>query len=395
MRPPWLLLLASTLLLSSQHTSTYAQTPPPTAFTPTPVYYSQSVFIPHQKLFIHGGTTNEGAQPISQTFYIDLSQKWPASKPIYGKLVDGTAAMGTTTTLSNSFWYSFYQSSAFKININSGAWESLPPPKDLGTRDDLPAVTDPAANQIYILNGYAVGNVIQGTIRFDTTTILSSNGSQLAPRLGGFTTTWSTVTKGAIVFGGYNLDGFGVPVTEKTMYNYIPIGDITNKIFNASDSGESPAARFDHCMVEAYNGTKMILFGGYEKPGRFLNDIYILDVATLKWTKGTPGGPTVARRRASCAVTNDYFVVWGGAVPDPISSTMTALSQNVTLVYNLVTNQWVDEYSPDPYVPPPPAVTAVTPPSGTGTENGSNPTGTGTGIDTGSNGNSSLDGSLE
>ncbi|KAF9112421.1 hypothetical protein BGW39_004047, partial [Mortierella sp. 14UC] len=291
-------------------------------------------------------------------------------------------------------WYSFYQQSAFKFNIQPGAWETLSKSVELSTKDDLPAITDPATNQIYILNGYAVNNIIQG-MRFDTVSGQFSKENQTTPLVGGFTMTWSSLRKVAFVYGGYTGNGQGgANVAQKPIYMYIPSAPLADSPSTAPDSADIPSARYDHCMVEAYNGTKMILFSGFDQSGHFLDDIYIFDVSSAKWTKGTPGGPTVARRRASCAVTNDYFVVWGGAVPGSAPSTMTAVSQNVTLVYNLVTNQWVDDYSPDPYVPPPPPpnVTVTNPSSGagTGTGSGTNPTGTGTGSSTGSNGNSSL-----
>jgi hypothetical protein len=157
----WLIILASTLLYSS----TDAQTPP-TDYTPTPVYHAHSVFIPRQRLYIHGGATkgsdyvitiNEGAQPIAQTFYIDLSQRWPVSKPIYKRLSDGTTAMGATTTLSNdnNLWYSIYKSVLYKFNFQSDAWETLTTSQSLvpSAREDRPAFSDPATNQIYILSG--------------------------------------------------------------------------------------------------------------------------------------------------------------------------------------------------------------------------------------------------
>ncbi|KAG0380018.1 hypothetical protein BGX24_010617, partial [Mortierella sp. AD032] len=198
--------------------------------------------------------------------------------------------------------------------------------------------------------------------------------------------TWSTQRKTALIFGGLATSN-GAP--QNTMYFYDPTAE--NSIAPTSDDGDRPTARSDHCMVEAYNGTKMILFGGFAT-GQYLDDIYILDVKSLKWTKGTPAGPTLARRRASCAVTNDLFVAWGGAVADPMSKIMTAVRQNITIVYNLKTNQWQDTYSPDPYVPP--LIPAVTTPShsGTGTRGGSNPTGTSAGAESGvmSGNNSSI-----
>ncbi|KAG0355972.1 hypothetical protein BGX24_006510, partial [Mortierella sp. AD032] len=126
----------------------------------------------------------------------------------------------------------------------------------------------------------------------------------------------------------------------------------------------------------------MILFGGVENDS-YLDDIYILDIESLQWTKGTPGGPAVARKRASCAVTNDLFVAWGGASVFPGPGVLP-VSQNITIVYNLKTNQWQDTYSPDPYVPltPPPAITSPSN-SGAGTGSGSNPTDTSAGADSG------------
>ncbi|KAK3839940.1 MAG: hypothetical protein J3R72DRAFT_476127 [Linnemannia gamsii] len=413
MQPMWLLLLTYTLLLSSHHTSftsTHAQTPPST-FTPTILYNSQSVFIERQKLFILGGIQRESNPPdqSNQTFYIDLSKPWTTSNPIYGMLPDGRYAMGATTTLSNnnSFWYSFYGGGLSRFNLQLGSWEYLGTMRGIFARDDLPAFVDPATNLLYILNG--VRNImgptiseILGTIRLDTivpfspTSPIGLQTAQLVD-MAFFTVSWSTLKKTALIFGGIrsNTSGvFAVPnpapnAAQNIMYFYNP--SVKDVILAASDTGDRPTARYDHCMVEAYNGAKMILFGGFVN-GQYLDDIYILDVASLKWTKGTPGGPTVARRLASCAVTNDLFVVWGGAITDPQTMAMTAVSQNVTIVYNLKTNQWQDTYSPDPYVPPLiPAVT--TPPqSGAGTGGGPNPTGTSTGAESGvmSGNNSSI-----
>ncbi|KAF9912734.1 hypothetical protein EC991_009470 [Linnemannia zychae] len=300
--------------------------------------------------------------------------------------------MGPMTTLyaDDSFWYSFYQTIAYRFNIQMGTWDSTSSSVSISVKDYLPAFADPATNQIYILNGYTLNGGIGGTVRFDLNKNEFSYGPQTSTLTGGFTAVWSKKNSAAIISGGYTLGSKFERNPQKTIYTFKPNLDDGDRIQNAMDSGESPPARFDHCMVEAYNGTKMILFGGTDDTGRSFDDIYFLDVATLRWAKGTPGGPTAARYRASCAVTNDYFVVWGGVVSSS-TSTMTAVSQNVTLVYNLVANQWVDSYSPGPYVPPPPSP-AVTTGTGTGTVIGTvpgpNPTGTDT--DTGSNGTPGL-----
>ncbi|KAK3833691.1 MAG: hypothetical protein J3R72DRAFT_477966 [Linnemannia gamsii] len=393
MRPTWLL-LTSTLLFSSLHhsyTSTNAQIP----FTPKPRYHAESVFIERQKLFIHGGIEQDIALLSSQTFYIDLSRPWTTSSPIYGKLANGPAAMGSTTALSDyGLWYSFYDRWVRRYNIQGDFWEEIGEYSKLVPTHDHPAFFDPVTDMFYIPNSNELNGKVYGTFGYDTFDSPEPTGGLFAtvPPEGSFTATWSTLKNTAFIFGGYTTTN-NVKIPQKSLYffDHSSVGNITA---SASDNGDGPTARYDHCMVAAYEGTKMILFGGIGLGDQYLDDIYILDVASLKWTKGTPGGPTVARRHASCAVTNDLFVVWGGAIRDSQTTNMRAVSENVTIVYNLKTNQWQDTYSPDPYVPPPPLSPAVIipPNSGTGTGSGSDPTGAGASGDSGatSGSNSSI-----
>ncbi|KAG0380017.1 hypothetical protein BGX24_010616 [Mortierella sp. AD032] len=136
----------------------------------------------------------------------------------------------------------------------------------------------------------------------------------------------------------------------------------------------TPGPLHDLCL----RGSKMIVFGGIGATNATLGDIYILDAGTLKWTKGVDGGASVARAYTACAVTNDMFVAWGGC-----DGALTTLTSNVTIVYNLKTNQWVSGYSPFPYVEPAtPTGSAAGTPSGTGAGSVSE-TGTGSGTGTG------------
>jgi hypothetical protein len=315
----WLFFILATILqFSSQHPS-YISTHAQTAlaeFIPTPVYLASSVFIPGQKFFIQGGIAdiyNNARPTISQTFYIDLSQKWPTSKPVYGKLPDIPETAGYITALgnNNSNWYFFYQSVQYKFNIPLSTWEKLSPIKsgEFVFKPESPAVNDPTINQIFIMNGepQSFDSVPVSTVRFDPVIGQLSSGSTLVPVYGSFTATWNTLKNHIFIFGGLSLG-----IAQNTLYNYIPSSTNPYLISIAQVSGDNPSARSGHCMVEAYNGTKMILFGGYDQSARTLDDIYILDVSSMKWKKGTPVGSTARRRGASCAVTNDYFVVWSG-----------------------------------------------------------------------------------
>ncbi|KAG0362889.1 hypothetical protein BGX24_005041, partial [Mortierella sp. AD032] len=79
-------------------------------------------------------------------------------------------------------------------------------------------------------------------------------------------------------------------------------------------TGTSPGDVSGHCMVPAYGGTKMILFGGAGLDGVAKAGIYILDVRTREWTEGKAVGPAQARTNMACAVAGDSFLAWGGKI---------------------------------------------------------------------------------
>ncbi|KAF9108507.1 hypothetical protein BGX27_008325 [Mortierella sp. AM989] len=80
----------------------------------------------------------------------------------------------------------------------------------------------------------------------------------------------------------------------------------------ASTTGESPGDLNTHCMVPAYGGSKMVVFGGRSLSRIFSNGIYTLDLASLTWTRGTDIDPSKNRIDMACATSGDNFVAWGG-----------------------------------------------------------------------------------
>ncbi|KAF9927648.1 hypothetical protein FBU30_002987, partial [Linnemannia zychae] len=93
----------------------------------------------------------------------------------------------------------------------------------------------------------------------------------------------------------------------------------------------------EHCMVPAYGGTKMIVFGGWD--GLSLNSeyamtpfysstLYVLDIKSMSWSILSKGS-VLGRRSMACTVVGDNFVAWGG--------------MNL-IVLTLKTNQWTDTY---------------------------------------------------
>ncbi|KAG0007087.1 hypothetical protein BGZ65_008902 [Modicella reniformis] len=110
--------------------------------------------------------------------------------------------------------------------------------------------------------------------------------------------------------------------------------------------GQVPRSRRNSCFVPAYGGSKMILFGG-DTIGSLatLSDIYVLDIATLTWTRGTNVAKKGQRGDAACAVSNDQFISWGGLNMD------TGKIASSTVVYNIKTNRWTKAYIAAPHTP--------------------------------------------
>ncbi|KAF9356471.1 hypothetical protein BGX26_005204 [Mortierella sp. AD094] len=89
----------------------------------------------------------------------------------------------------------------------------------------------------------------------------------------------------------------------------------------------------------------MILYGGFASSttntsGPPYNDIYILDVATFVWTRGSSSTTDTGRGGQACAVSGDYLIVWGGF--------NVLASGTLAMVYNIKTDTWTNSYSPPP-----------------------------------------------
>ncbi|KAF9579493.1 hypothetical protein BGW38_004225 [Lunasporangiospora selenospora] len=110
---------------------------------------------------------------------------------------------------------------------------------------------------------------------------------------------------------------------------------------NFTVGGTVPSPRNFPCLVSAYGGTKQILFGGASLYS-YYSDIYILDLERMRWSQGKSAGIEGARKGMACAVTDDYFIAWGG------DSASGSVKSNVTLIYNMKTNEWQTTFLPQP-----------------------------------------------
>lgn len=109
-------------------------------------------------------------------------------------------------------------------------------------------------------------------------------------------------------------------------------------------TGDVPSPRYGACFTPVAGGRSMVVFGGDTAENVTLRDIYVLDVATWKWTRGPDAPLEDARAGAACAISNDMFVAFAGYVRNPYFNN----NPRLLIVYSLTTNSWVDKFTYTP-----------------------------------------------
>ncbi|KAG0263247.1 hypothetical protein BG011_009082 [Mortierella polycephala] len=159
---------------------------------------------------------------------------------------------------------------------------------------------------------------------------------------------WSIKRKRMLLHGGL-VDS----KANSKLFEFDPNGKANDGWSDVTTTGDQPGSVFAHCMVPAYKGTKMVLFGGRRRIGQSSGSIYILDLETLSWKRGADVDPSQARYSMTCTAAGDSFVVFGG-------SSDTNSPKDDMLIYNLKTNQWTDQFYLNTPPPPPPPPTKTT-----------------------------------
>ncbi|KAG0025395.1 hypothetical protein BGZ81_007204 [Podila clonocystis] len=316
------------------------------AYTPATTYNSASVFIEGKAMFIQSGMTFAGRT--QQAFSIDLSKSWNVASPLYTKMKDGffSVAMPNTLLADGESWFLVANSThSATYNVRTEAITYKASTMAFNISPGLKAVADPANDNIIIPNG-ALTPASATALLYGHSDTFTLTLALLDVPAYGYSIAWSASAKTAFVFGGQ------VGTSLSNFFGrWVNTGNYTWE--RISSTGLNPVGREMGCMVPAYNGAKLVLFGGRTTTGS-LNDIWVYDVLASKWEEGSPGGPKRSRSGHACAVSGDYLIVWGGvlmAIETP---------GDYTSLYNLVTNTWVDQYVP----PVPPKATTTRPGTG-------------------------------
>lgn len=129
---------------------------------------------------------------------------------------------------------------------------------------------------------------------------------------------------GIYLFGG--VDGRGLCSNRLRLVHLTQAGDLVYS--EPTTSGTPPSARCLHTMVYHPSLSLLVVFGGKETNDmcpEIFNDLHILELRTMKWSKMTsPGGtPPRGRWAHSAAVLNNAMVVFGGIEASQFSGSET------------------------------------------------------------------------
>ncbi|KAF9551853.1 hypothetical protein EC957_004176 [Mortierella hygrophila] len=332
------------LILSSSPSFTNAQS------AITTLYGGQSVFIEGKGLYIHGGTVSDTSDTVKnpssgQTFVIDLNNTWSIKNPNIRPLPTLYPSGGTGSTLFNNkiSWFLKGTNAVHIFDMESETWALEKVDNNINPYPSLAAVAVPMDNDyVYLINGYKDANATNSTavmMRYNVQADLVEPMHLAMPVATDHVSIWSTLKGSAFIYGGADY-------VDQSLVEFFPGNpkDITS--VKRAIIGDIPAGRFGHCMVEAYGGAQIYVFGGNTIQGT-TSDIYRIDAHTMRWTRLGAGPTYTARAFAACAVTNDMFVAWGGATWDPTNKRYTVVTTPM-VVYNMRTGEWPSTFDPTP-----------------------------------------------
>ncbi|KAK3804798.1 MAG: hypothetical protein J3R72DRAFT_130096 [Linnemannia gamsii] len=279
-------------------------------------------------LYVHRGIKTPApnqAIEVPQFYSLDLTKSgWDTSNPPWTVLTSHDMALSgdlhsmtvspdgktlTTWYMRDSKNPNAYLAANYSIADNS--WTLVP--FSMALEFPQRPATDPTTGTVYIPGGsvnsmikynFAQGQIITEPIpplvKTDFTTLY------------GYSFVWCQARKSFIFFTS------DISI-KSSFFEYTP----SNSQWRLLPAiGFTPPTRNRSCMESAYNGTKIILFGGMAtKGGPPVGNIYILDVTSMTWTEG-PGGE--GRTLMACSVSGDNFLVWGGKLKKILCSIWTS-----------------------------------------------------------------------
>ncbi|KAF9920384.1 hypothetical protein FBU30_009793 [Linnemannia zychae] len=345
------------------------------AQAPDPVSSMAYTTVDENTLYIQGGQheTATGVFKFNAFWSLDLTRKWDASAPLWSAYPYGGVKPTDLTTSFHTMVYSstfqlFYfwnplKSIAINYYVANKTWEVLAgtPGRVVFETDGYTAAMDSTNNRLYIPGG-------AGTNMFGydfSVQRQSLNPMPMMSTIGwnGYTFVWSEVRKSYLLWGGN-----GPPATSY-FYEFRP--ENGNPWVTLNTTGTVPRQLSQSCMVSAYNGTIMLLFGGHSTDlTYFSKSLYILDIKSMTWSQVPDRQNADSRSAMACSVSGDNFIAWGGF--NGVTGGLKVTAPGAPIIYNLFTKSWTTSYVPGNHFGSPTTMPTV---SKTATSIGEQPTG--------------------
>ncbi|KAF9931284.1 hypothetical protein FBU30_010513 [Linnemannia zychae] len=146
----------------------------------------------------------------------------------------------------------------------------------------------------------------------------------------GYSFVWCELRQSFLIFGGGGDVG-------PYFYEFNPIIGAWTEV---PLIGDVPPRVKSACFIPAYNGTRMVLFGGLTNSSAAVGGIYFLNISSMAWTLGQAVPSEQNRFGMACAVSGDNFIIWGG---QGVTSEGTVKS-GTPLIYNMYTSNWTTQF---------------------------------------------------
>ncbi|KAF9985234.1 hypothetical protein BGZ75_003217 [Mortierella antarctica] len=263
--------------------------------------------------YIQGGATY--ADNLVQSMWaLDLTTAWTTSQPAWKSLPPGpfNAYHSAGFNANNGTFLTFGRDTAAPANqiasswlnsfdIRTGTWSSWNPVglKD-NSRRDFYAVTNAAANKIYILGGNA-----------------SNDGRVIANQFNTYDPTTRALTEVDTPASGPQNSMTYAAVWVPRLSVMLVIGDA--------------------------DGSLVAIFGGYNTGSTTADpNAFILDTRTWTWTQVPYSGR--GRGNTACAIVDDTFIIWGGFYDSNAGGVPSG--SEALLLLSLSQKSWITSYTP-------------------------------------------------
>ncbi|KAK3823798.1 MAG: hypothetical protein JOS17DRAFT_753404 [Linnemannia elongata] len=324
-----------------------------TEASPNSAVFASYATVEESTLYIQGGVNTISGDNMYQFYSLDLTKNWDISNQPWSEVITADPIPAKLETWGHSISLSRNQKTLTFWNINgsvsyaasfhldTNTWEALPPLNLLTKKhfsvEIIKAATDPRTDQVYIPGGSDKGMLVYSPDSKSSTALELGPSGKNGTYWSAYSFVWSDVRKSFLYFGGYDFPGAG----SLYFYEYSP-GRLS-PWSPLSTSGSAPPALVGSCMVPAYSGTKMLVYGGSSNDEAGFDTLYILDVPTMTWSQGAKYQP---RFGMVCSVSGDYLIVWGGfgisqSRDDPGK---TIPIDETLIIYNIKTAQWTTQF---------------------------------------------------